>query len=881
MKKLLKVLGVILVLFIVTAIAVPFLFKDKIIAEIKKATNENLNAKFDFKDLDISLFKGFPGIYLGLTDVSIIGVGDFKNDTLASIKQLSINANFWKLISSGKTQVNSISVDNPRIHLIGLKDGRVNWDITKPSKDNAPSTEESSGFKFSLSKYSIDHGYVSYKDDAMGFSMVMEDLNHSGKGDFTQDNFVLNTMTDIAKLTTVYGGVSYLYNVKTSLKADLDIDNKNSKYTFKENELSLNDFPVKFDGYISMPGNDIDMDIKFNSPKTDFKHLMSLIPGVYKESFKDVQSSGKMAFNGFVKGKYNDTTMPGFGLNLSVDNGKFKYPSLPSSINNVNLKLAVANPDGVPDHTDINLSSMHMEFGAEPFDARLKVKTPVSNATFDGMVKGTVNLANIKNFIPLEEGTALTGIFKSDLTFGGNMQAIEQKMFDKINAAGWVSLSQFIYKSKDNPADVKINDVRLAFNPRNVTLENLDASMGKSDVRAKGTIDNLFGYYFKKELLKGEFTINSYQIDLNQFMSNSSSTTTADSATASFVEVPENVDFTLAASVGKILYEDLVIEQLKGNIGIRDRTLGMNDLTFNIIGGKVVMNGVYQTKDVRSPYFNYDLDMQNFDIQKTYKTFATVRKLAAIAERCNGTFGAAFKVDGKMDTKMEPVLASLNGGGKLTTRQVTLSNFEPVNKLADALKMQQYKQLSLSNLNISFKFKDGRIFIDPFETQLAGTKSVIEGSTGFDQTINYDLNLSIPKAMLGSAATGVVSGLLSGLNSNLGTNLSVPDPVNIKVNMGGTVEKPVIKTALKDGAKSVTEGIKEKVKEEFDNKKKELEDKAKAEVDKVKAEAEAKAKAEVDKAKKQAEEAAAKAKKEAEEKAKKEAEKQIKNIFGK
>ena len=204
MKKLLKVLGVILVLFIITAIAVPFLFKGKIIAEIKKAANENLNAKFDFKDLDISLFKGFPGIYLGLTDVSIVGVGDFKNDTLASVKQLSVNANFWKLIASGKTQVNSIGIDNPRIHLIGLKDGRVNWDITKPSKDNTPSTEESSNFKFTLSKYTIDHGYVSYKDDAMGFSMVMDDLNHTGKGDFTQDNFVLNTMTDIAKLTTVY-----------------------------------------------------------------------------------------------------------------------------------------------------------------------------------------------------------------------------------------------------------------------------------------------------------------------------------------------------------------------------------------------------------------------------------------------------------------------------------------------------------------------------------------------------------------------------------------------------------------------------------------------------------------------------------------------------
>src|SRR5690606_26071591 len=164
--------------------------------------------------------------------------------------------------------------------------------------------------------------------------------------------------------------------------------------------------------------DDIVMDLKFSSPKTDFKYFMSLIPGVYKSNFKDVQSSGKLAFNGFVKGTYNDNTMPGYGVNLSVDNGNFKYPSLPAAVSNVNLKLAVNNADGEPDHTIINLSQLHAELGAEPVDARLHVTTPVSNATFDGMLKASLNLGNIKNYIPLDDAS-LSGIFKSDVSFSG------------------------------------------------------------------------------------------------------------------------------------------------------------------------------------------------------------------------------------------------------------------------------------------------------------------------------------------------------------------------------------------------------------------------------------------------------------------------------
>ena len=882
MKKFFRISIIVIAVLFAAALVAPFLFKDKIITAIKNAANENLNATFDFKDLDLSFIRSFPSVYLALNDVSIVGKDAFKDDTLISASSIQVKAEFWKLITSGNTQVKYFGLLQPRIHLIALKDGKVNWDITKPEKESPTKSEESSPFHFSLQKYEITNGYLTYNDEALAMNTKIDNLNHTGKGDFTQDNFLLNTLTSIDKLTYTYAGVSYLYQAKVNLKADLNIESKTSKYTFADNELSINEFPINFSGFVAMPTDDISMDLKFNSPQTDFKYLMSLVPGAYKENFKDVKSSGKLAFNGFVKGVYSEHTMPGFGINLTVDKGNFKYPSLPASINNVNLKLAVSNPDGEPDHTIINLSQAHAELGAEPIDARLYVTTPVSNATFDAMLKGTINLANIKNYIPMDE-PSLSGIFKSDLSISGNMNAVEQKQFEKIKAAGWMSLTAMNYKPKDGHI-TKINEMKLSFNPRTVQLENLDAVVGKSDFRAKGVMDNLFGYYFKKELLKGEFTLNSYLVDLNQFMSDDGNAA-ADTTASGVAEVPENVDFTLTTSIGKLLYENKVIEQLKGNVAMRDRTLGLNDVNFKMSGGTVVINGVYQTKERNSPYFNFDLALQNFDIQNTVKTFSTVKKVAAIAERCNGKFSSAFNVSGKMDEKMDPVLSTLNGGGKLTTQTVSLNNFEPINKLADALKMSQYKLMNLSNVNLSFKFKNGSVFVEPFETSLAGSKAVISGQSGFDQSINYNIDLSIPKALMGSAVTGVVNGMFASINKATGASFSMPDPVKVKVNMGGTVQEPEIKTSLADAGKGLVEGVKDKAMEQLDAKKQELEDKAKAEADRLKKEAEEKVKSEADRLKKEAE-AKAKAeadrlKKEAEERAKKEAKDKLNNIFGK
>ena len=87
--------------------------------------------------------------------------------------------------------------------------------------------------------------------------------------------------------------------------------------------------------------------------------------------------------------------------------------------------------------------------------------------------------------------------------------------------------------------------MKLSFNPRTVQLENLDAVVGKSDFRAKGVIDNLLGYYFKKELLKGEFTLNSYLIDLNQFLSDDGSAAATDTTASGVAEVPENINLMM------------------------------------------------------------------------------------------------------------------------------------------------------------------------------------------------------------------------------------------------------------------------------------------------------------------------------------------------
>ena len=81
-KKILKIVGIALVVLVASLFAIPYFFKDQIKAKILTAINEKVDAKVAFADADLSLFKNFPSF--NASAVSRVSAG------LSSTKSISI-----------------------------------------------------------------------------------------------------------------------------------------------------------------------------------------------------------------------------------------------------------------------------------------------------------------------------------------------------------------------------------------------------------------------------------------------------------------------------------------------------------------------------------------------------------------------------------------------------------------------------------------------------------------------------------------------------------------------------------------------------------------------------------------------------------------------
>lgn len=468
MKKPLKwtllIIGGLFILILAAAFILPIVFKDDIKAAIDKEIAKSVNADvvFDADNFSLSFFTHFPNVTAELKDLGVLNRAPFDGQILFATEKFEVEVNLKDILFGDQLRVKGISLVKPIINIKVNEDGKANYDIVIPSSDTTSVTEESEDFSFGIDHWEIIDGDVSYDDKTLPYLLTIRGLNHSGSGDFTQDVFDLRTRTTADTVTTSFDGVEYLTNKRAEIDATVSISEEYSKYTFKENAIKLNDFAMSFDGWFKMNENDFDMDLSFKSPDNSFKSLLSLVPGMYSQNFNNIDTKGDLAFSGAVKGKYSENQMPAFNLNLLVKDAMFKYPDLPTAVDNINVDLLVDNKDGVIDNTVIDLKKLHLDFGTNPVDARALI-TKMYPTNIDATVAAKLNLAELSKMFPME-GLEMRGAYAINLTAKGVYDSLK-KVIPAIDAN--MSLANGYIKSAEFP--LPIQDLHFTSTVKNAT----------------------------------------------------------------------------------------------------------------------------------------------------------------------------------------------------------------------------------------------------------------------------------------------------------------------------------------------------------------------------------------------------------------------------
>ncbi len=849
-RKVLIALGALFAGILIVLLAVPLLFKDRVAARARAAIDDAVDAQVDWSGVGLTFFPDFPNLTFRLTDLSVVGIGRFEADTLVSMERFGIVLDVGSVIGAWRKGtpilVRSVRLDQPAVRLRVLEDGAASWDIAKapPATAAAEGAAPSSrALSVELRGLEITDGRVLLDDERTRLFATLDGLRHDLSGDLARDRLVVRTRTHADAATVRFAGVPYLEGVALDFTADVDADMVAKRFTFAENELRLNDLVLRFSGSAARAGDDVALDVRFEAPRTEFAQILSLVPAIYARDFASLETAGTFTVQGYVRGDLGENAFPGFSMNASVADGMFRYPDLPLPARDVALDLSLDNPGGDVDSTVVRLGRFHVAIGNQPIDASMTLRTPVSDPDIDLQVRGTVDLADVGRTVKLADVEELSGVVTADAAVRARMSDVDSARWDRVSASGTASARNVTVTAATLRQPVAVQEATLALSPRRAELRSLEAQLGSSDVQATGWIDNLLGFVLRDEELRGSATVGSRHFDLDEWRS--------EDPELEIIPVPPMLDLTLDATVDRLTYGGLEMSDARGTVHVKDRRATLDDFTMNTLGGRIGVTGFYETTDVERPTFAVGLTLDSLDIAGASAAFLTVRTLAPVARYAKGAFSANLDMSGALSQDMTPLFDVLNGDGSLLTSRVALEGFPMMQRLADALKLPQLSSPTLDALRSSIEIRDGRMHVRPFRVRAGNLAMTVSGSNGIDQSMDYTLDLAIPRAALGAEADRVVQDLASRAG-RVGFDLQAADTIEVGVRVGGSVADPSVQTNFGGVATSAQERAQqaageavgrrvEAAEEHVDSAREEARRRAQARADSIVADAEARA----------------------------------------
>jgi len=137
---------------------------------------------------------------------------------------------------------------------------------------------------------------------------------------------------------------------------------------------------------------------------------------------------------------------------------------------------------------------------------------------------------------------------------------------------------------------------------------------------------------------------------------------------------------------------------------------------------------------------------------------------------------------------MMPVMSSLDGSGLIKVAQAAFRDSRLLQGITSITRLNETQSITFRDVVLSTTIEDGRLNVSPFNVRLWDYSTTVQGSTGFDGTINYLLNMQVPAGSFGAQLNNLIAGIG-------GTEATGSTVIPVALNVGGTYQNPNVSLA--------------------------------------------------------------------------------------
>ncbi len=586
--------------------------------------------------------------------------------------------------------------------------------------------------------------YISWKSETQMKGTTSASFSLKGKYIASENlspnvNFKINVRDGFVKNNKAPFPVENIYlNLETQLP-NLDINQLkvqlDSLY-FDVNKDKLSAI-LKSEGF----GKKINISTKIKS-KIDLKTLSDAL------QIPNMKITGNLDTDIVSKGIYNteEKKFPITKGYFNLSNGSLKTTYYPKPIEKINFKADLNCPTSDFKDASLKIAPATFTFENESFTLNASFKD-FSDLNYDVQAKGIINLAPIYKVFA-QKGLDLNGIIKADVSLIGKQSDASKGKYQNLKNSGTIDLTNIQTTSDFLPKPFLIEKGLFTFNQEKMNFADFRGKYGISDITMNGYVLNVINFYLSdKETLKGNFSLQSNYLNINEFMpteTTKSEETSTSTAVSGVIEIPTNLDVNIKTLAKKVTYDDLVIENLGGIIQMQNGVASLKNGTLGIIGATANMNGTYKNEGNEKAYFDYNIKANDFDVKRAYNEIKLFKEIVTAAENAEGIISIDYAIKGVLNNQMEPVMPSLEGKGTLSVKQVKMKGFRLLNTVASRTENPDIKDPDITKVDIKSTIKNNILTIERFKFKVAGFRLRFEGESSLDGKLNLKMRIGLP-----------------------------------------------------------------------------------------------------------------------------------------
>ena len=328
----------------------------------------------------------------------------------------------------------------------------------------------------------------------------------------------------------------------------------------------------------------------------------------------------------------------------------------------------------------------------------------------------------------------------------------------------------------------RIDSLDIWFNTDSIELRSMEYRAGKSDLEVAGLVSNVKRALTARRgngMLKANFSVTSDTIDINEIAGavfagsayadrlrqgqaeafgnigegdddlleeRLEALTTQKQDSIGPLLLPVNVDGRIGVSAANILYSDLHMRDLSGEVLLYDGALNLSNLHATSDAGSLDISALYSAPNPKAMKFGFGMMLDDFKIEKFLSLVPAIDSIMPLMRDFSGVIDANLAATVDIDSGMNFVLPTLDAAVQLSGDSLALINPETYRTLGKWLRFRDRADNKIKHMSVEMIVKDNRLELFPFTFDIDRYRLGVAGWN--DLALNFDYHIAVLKSPL-------------------------------------------------------------------------------------------------------------------------------------